>query len=330
MPPDLKPKMPRPERDRGLSNSEKSTFLVCRRKWFWQFLKKYEVLGTPTPFLVGGSIHKVLAKFYAGEEVDVDEVVGEVFKPVTSGEDGRFLSPEQLEDVEKQRVMTLGMARAYLQMYADDLEKWKVISVPDPNDPGGTMPLIEVAGKFRINQDWQMYFTCDLVVEMDGKPWVVEHKTTAVIDPGYVARLSLDDQVSTYMLGVERAYGIKPHGVIYNVMMKPRIRQKQKETRDEYLLRVLQLYQESPTEYLYRAQVLRSEADMEVFTHELNLFTGEMEHAEEVAFYPKNTMACTGFRGTCQFMPLCIEGEDQAADRFRIRPNRSQYAEDED
>lgn len=325
--PDLKPKMSRPV-DNGLSNSEKSTFLTCRRKWYWQFEKKYEVLGTPTPFLVGGAMHKILAEFYStGENVDVDAIVGEVFKPVLSGEDGRFLSPEQLEDIEKQRVMTLGMGRAYLQMYHGDLEKWTVLkAVVD----GQEQPLIETAARFRINQNWWMYFTADLVVQYEGKPWVVEHKTTSVIDPGYVARLSLDDQVSTYMLGVERAYGIKPVGVIYNVMMKPRIRQKQKETRDEYLARVLALYQESPTEYLYRAPVLRSEQDMEVFTHELNLFTGELEHAKAVNFYPKNTMACTGFRGTCQYMPLCIEGEEAASDRFRIRPNRSQYAEDED
>ena len=316
------PKRPLPT-ERSLSNSERQVFTTCRKKWFWTYARRYTPMSTPTPFLVGSAIHDVLAQFYRGEAPDIDATINGLFDPVIKGTDGKFLDEKQLEDVEKQRTMTLGMAAAYLKVYADDLKKWKIIKIDGE-------PAVELEGKFRVNKRWDMYFTVDALVEWKGKPWVLEHKTTSAIDAGYISRLSLDDQCSTYMVGTKHAWGIEPAGVIYNVIMKPRIRQKQKETRDQYLERVLGLYQDSPHEYLYRTNVLRSEADLAEFERETNLFTGEMDRSEESGFYYKNTRACTNWGSTCPMMPLCIEGEDQAKERFKIKESRSQYREDED
>lgn len=316
--------MPIPKREApaaaALSNSERQCFSQCRRKWYWQFEQRYSPLAEPTPFLVGGAVHEVLAEFYRGSDPDVEEIINAKFDPVVKG-GGGFLSPEQLEDVEKQRTMTLGMCQAYLQVYAGDRKKWKVINLKG-------VPLIEAEAKFRVNDRWEMYFTVDMMVEEKGRPWLVEHKTTAAIDAGYVGRLALDEQVSTYMYGANKVWGIRPDGVIYNVIMKPRIRQKQTEDRGQYLQRVLQLYRESPQEYLLRERVLRSDADLAVFERELGLFTGEIEFARERGYYPKNTNACTG-RGTCPYMALCVEGEPNAQDRFRVRARRSHHDEED-
>lgn len=324
-------KLPTPKRaappEKSLSNSERQAFTMCRKKWQWTYDERYEPIGTPTPFLVGTAVHEVIAEFYKpvkdprsedGELLDMspEAIINRVFDPVLSGKDNRFLSPEQMEDVAKQKVMTLGMALAYVRVYADDRKKWKVIDV-------------ERKGKFRINKNWDMYFTVDMLVKIKGKAWVVEHKTTAVIDANYVSRLDLDDQVTTYLVGVEKTWGIKAEGVIYNVIMKPRIRQKQKETREEYLGRVLALYEDNPQEYLYRAQLYRTKGIRKTFERELDLFTKEMDRAEKLGFYYKNTGACSGIRGTCSMMPLCIEGEKAAKDRFRVRKERSQYDEGE-
>ncbi len=309
--------------EKSLSNSERQTFTTCRKSWFWAYDRRYVPMGTPTPFLVGGAIHEVLAQFYMGKQPDVDKIINGIFDPVIKGAGMRFLDEKQLEDVEKQRVMTFGMAGAYLKVYADDLKKWKVLKV-------GDKPAVELKGKFKVNKRWDMYFTVDALVEWKGKPWVLEHKTTSAIDAGYISRLSLDDQCSTYMVGTKRAWGIEPAGVIYNVMMKPRIRQKQKETREQYLERVVKLYEDSPHEYLYRTNVLRSKADLEEFERETDMFTGEMDRAQEAGFYYKNTGACSSWKGTCPMMSLCIEGEEQAKDRFKVRESRSQYDEDED
>lgn len=303
----------------SLSNSEKRTFTTCRRKWFWQYERKYAPMATPTPFLVGTAIHRLLESFYskgkAPDEVEIKETIDAVFDPVTKGEDCRFLDTDQLQDVEKQRVMTQGMAHAYFKVYADDLKKWEVLQV-------------EKEGRWQVAKGWDMYFTVDMLVRerKSGKVFVVEHKTTAAIDHNYVARLSLDDQVSTYIVGSEKAWSIKPEGVIYNVIMKPRIRQKQTETEEQYLERVMALYVEQPQEYLFRCQLLAADRDLEQFEKELGQFTGELERAATLGFYYKNTDACS-VRGTCPFMPLCLEGEEEAKDRFRVREHKSQYGE---
>lgn len=316
-----------PPAERSLSNSERQSFTMCRRRYFWTYVKGYAPLSTPTPFLVGTAFHRTLELFYGGSDPDVDAVVKEVFGPAQRGEGGRFLSPEQLDDLQKQETMAIGMCGAYLKVRNDDRKKWRVLQV-------NGAPAIELKGKFRVNRKWEMFFTADLLVErLDRKgckgPWIVEHKTTSSIDAGYVSRLSLDEQVSTYLYGARKAWNVPAEGVIYNVAMKPRIRQKQNEDRAEYLNRVLALYEDSPEEYLYRCELLRSDADLAEFGAELELFTGELERTASSGFYYKNTGACTN-RGTCPFMPLCVNGEENAKDRFRVKSNpRDRYEEEE-
>jgi hypothetical protein len=317
----MKPKKAPPEEAavRGLSNSERQTFTTCRQKWYWQYHKLYSPGATPTPFLVGTAFHTVLKSFYTGGDCSEEAVVSavdEVFEPAVRGEGAAFLSPDQLDDLEKQRVMAHGMCLAYVKVHAADLKKWKVLKV-------------EEKGRWSVNQRWQMFFTVDLLVEAEDGVWVVEHKTTSAIDANYVARLSLDEQVSTYMVGVRRAWDIAPKGVIYNVVLKPRIRQKQNETREGYLERVLALYKDQAAEYLYREKLLCSARDLARFEEELHLFTGEIEHAEATGYFPKNTRACD-VRGTCPCLPLCAEGEEAAKDRFVVRERRSQYDEEQE
>lgn len=316
-----KPKMAAPSPDmapdgHSLSNSERQVFTTCRRKWLWQFGRKYSPMTTPTPFLVGSAFHSVLAEFYRGNKLkaaDVADLIAPPFDAVMRGEGAAFLSPEQLEDVEKQCTMAQGMCEAYLTVYAGDLKKWKVLEV-------------EKKGHWSVNNRWRMYFTIDLLIEKDDGIWVVEHKTTSAIDANYVSRLALDDQVSTYMVGVKHAWGVQPKGVIYNVVLKPRIRQKKDELRGDYLGRVLGLYREQAAEYLYRESLLCSKRDLAGFETELDKFTAEMDRAKETEFYYRNTRACD-IRGTCSYLPLCAEGEDAAKDRFTVRAERTQYDE---
>ncbi len=314
----MKPKM-EPPREKSLSNSERQKYRTCPRAWFWDYARRYSPLTTPTPFLVGTAVHAAIRAFYeAGDTTEeaMETIVNGVFDPAIKGEGTAFLSPEQLEDLEKQRTMALGMCIAYPKIYKGDLKKWRILKV-------------EEKGSWLVNQDWRMFFTVDLLVEKDDGVWIVEHKTASAIDANYVGRLALDEQVSTYMVGVRKAWDVKPKGVIYNVLLKPRIRQKQTEERSDYLKRVLSLYTESAAEYLYREALLCSKRDLDEFERDLDLTTRELDRAEKEGYYPKNTRACDQ-RGTCKFMSLCVEGEEAAKDRFRIRAERSQYSEEEE
>ena len=66
----------------SLSNSEKRTFTTCRRKWYWQYSKKYSPLATPTPFLVGTAVHKVLEAFYMGKAVLDEPAINDIANAV--------------------------------------------------------------------------------------------------------------------------------------------------------------------------------------------------------------------------------------------------------
>lgn len=75
----------------------------------------------------------------------------------------------------------------------------------------------------------------DAIVRMDGKTYVVEHKTSSDdirAGSGYWKRLRLDGQVSTYFAGA-KALGFDVDGCLYDVLGKPSIRPKDIPVIDE-------------------------------------------------------------------------------------------------
>ena len=104
----------------------------------------------------------------------------------------------------------------------------------------------------------------DGVATIDGQHWLVEYKTSGQLDQSYFDKLYLDTQVTSYIYGAQRALGITFAGVIYRVIRKPTIRQKQKETLEEYFARLEADYldPERRDHYFAEAKLYRSTDDV--------------------------------------------------------------------
>ena len=61
--------------------------------------------------------------------------------------------------------------------------------------------------------------------------WLMEHKTAADIGGGYIAKLWMDFQIALYAHFLEVTQGIKITGILYNILGKAQIKQKQGENR---------------------------------------------------------------------------------------------------
>ena len=84
-------------------------------------------------------------------------------------------------------------------------------------------------------------------MKQDGQYFLLEHKTASQIDAGYLERLWTDFQIILYAWYIERTLGITIAGIIYNVLVKARLRQGQGETEAEYEARRAELIAKSKT-----------------------------------------------------------------------------------
>ena len=163
----------------------------------------------------------------------------------------------------------------------------------------------------------------------------------------YRAKLYLDPQISLYMLAARQAGinahsflydmvhwpGFEPKqavlrdlseladaGTYFAADMPPQVRERVKdylaakktgdkfvELRDMFGARVLSAILENPTKYFQRAEVVRTDADLEEFAKERWADQKMLRFCQNAGYYPKNPASCiTPFR--CDYLPICSNG----------------------
>ena len=246
------------------------------------------------PFLVGGLFHDGLEKFYDGKFKEqtfrkyVQDKIEAAMEAATSSQESELLWVQE--------IVVMGMLSGYIERYAkQDKVQWKIIAP-------------ETDFTFKLQNGMTYAGKRDLLVESRKTPGItlVEHKTTGYITPGYIAKLPLDNQIQIYCVSVEKEYGKLPKRVIYNIIKKPGIRQKQNESFEQYRVRVEQEYKDNLTSYFYREVVPISSLKAKEHSLELEKCACEIQRAIKEGYYYKNTTQCTSF-GNCPFMPLCLK-----------------------
>jgi hypothetical protein len=199
----------------------------------------------------------------------------------------------------------------------------------------------------RASKLWTVGGKLDGVVADEGaRVFLMEHKTSSEdISPGsdYWVRLRLDSQASTYLAGA-RAIGIRPLGIIYDLLRKPdleprkatpvELRKYRKkdgglyenqretdETVDEYRDRILDTIAEAPEKYYQRAEVVRTEAEELEAARDLWEHAHAISEARKSGRSPRNPGACLSWGRSCEFVPICGGTEDlETSTRFRRLP----------
>lgn len=155
----------------------------------------------------------------------------------------------------------------------------------------------------------------DIIYEDDGV-WLVEYKTSGVLDKSYIDRLYIDSQVSFYMMALTRL-GYKPKGIIYRVLRKPSIKQKKGETVDQYIERLKADYKERKDFYYYETKLYRSTEDLEEFEKMLWHEIKQEEKSVNEGNIFKHSVSCSQY-GSCPYLPLCV-GDSGAEMLFEKR-----------
>lgn len=314
-----------------LSHSLLTEFKTCRRKHYWNTIQRLTPKATASPWLIGGAVAKGHEIFYnGGTEDQVVQAALDVFTKELKRR-GNELDPAQLQDIEKQKAMVEGMLVGYVRLYKGDLKKWNILEGPEQQffipiinpDTGKEHPKFVYGGRI------------DLPIQPKNEKgaWVMETKTAAAIGPAYYDAVSLDAQITGYILGAKALFHMPVKGVLYNMILKARIRQKKTESFPAFTNRMVDEYvksvKEDPEKYYMREEFFRDKTEILEFKRDLWQVACDMAQAMKYERYYRNTSQCSSFYGKCRYIPLCSAADPSLVMKFFRKKSKASEELDE-
>lgn len=190
---------------RHINQSELTTFLRCRRKWNWGYVRGLESPKYNTNLSTGSAVHAALQAHY--QDNDPFVALEEFWAPLLEG-----LSPDDpsMAQVAKDVNLSSIMVEGYLE--------WLAVEAVDA---GLTPVAVEQKVEMLLTPDVTLHGTLDLVMaDPDGNLWLIDHKTTASFEALVDRRLQLNFQLQTYAMLCEDYFGTAPAGASLNMLRK--------------------------------------------------------------------------------------------------------------
>lgn len=289
-----------------LSVSSVQDWMTCKRLYYFKRIKKYEKTAYNLPFIVGRVVHEGLAALMNKSKdpktgkPNVLAKMKEVFvKERLMAQKQYVLSPEQLAELDRQEFVTRGMLTAYATKYSKMIRDMELMGS-------------EVEGALQISDNATIVIKMDNIAKIRAKKVLHELKTTKAITPDYIKRIQTDLQTATYF----HVHNIvfedeKIDEIMYDVIRKPSIKQKKKETIPEYMNRLAEWYKK-PDDYggVFHIERFKTPGISESDT--LNTMTKvseEMLRCKEKDDYYQDFDKCHSYFGdVCPMYALCHEG----------------------
>lgn len=182
--------------------------------------------------------------------------------------------------------------------------------------PWQSWDIVEVEKEFRVRISWGMYFKGKLdAICSDGTP--IEHKTTRdALDEAYLAKLTIDDQVTGYLTALSLMRNELVNRVIYTAIQKPTIRLKQNETEEEFFRRCIEWYDDTRVRTF---TVVRSTKELE---DNLELLKEAGKEMKKRKVFFRNPQACSIVK--CPFALICLDYDPQLLMGFVKKERRSE------
>ena len=183
-----------------------TSFLSCRRKFWFRYIEHLEPLQRARPLGMGSAVHKGIELLLDGKPPD------EVEKGVLDAYSDEDLATDQYAPFD--RLTAVEILRAFTQNV--DYRRW---------DVKGTEQYFNIS----LGHGDRVHSLWDGVIAFGGKLFILENKIVADNGPDYQHRLLWDTQAGYYLLaakeeGLEEKYGMPVAGILYNLVRKPSIK----------------------------------------------------------------------------------------------------------
>ena len=293
-----------------LSFSAVSSFMDCRRKYWFSYVRFIELIAFMPQNIVGNCVHFGLFKLYSKDENAIRETLKMMENEKQKLRKKLELSPQQEQLLKEQEYAIKGMLKAYAIKYKRHIDKAKHIAN-------------ELTLLYNVDKRTDLVIKMDNIKEVKKKRYVHEIKTAKTLTPDYVKNIKNDMQTAIYFHGHNRIVPKKDRldGIIYDVIRKPSIRRKKKETPSQFMRRLSEYYTASNESELFYMETIEKPllTDKRVFNTLEHVAEDIRECETEDDFYPNDRYCYVKSR--CNFYDICHFGEN-AATMARYRPRQ--------
>ena len=292
-----------------------SLFRNCRKACEWRYLEELVPLERDGNLRFGSLIHDCLERWHR------DRDLAAVLDHIDRAAAGRTPGDRTHRDWHLARAMMTGYAARYAEEAFDVVALEQTFEGPIVNPAtGASSRTFVLAGKV------------DGIVLIDGEHFLLEHKTASKVDADYLERLWTDFQIVLYAHYLEQTLGLRIAGVLYNVLVKARLKQGVGETEAEYEERYAALAARNKsgkssakrrmpeTDGAYQARLAERYAEQEMFHRERLYFSRDRFEALRAelweltqsflaarrrgVFY-QNSSYCFQYGRACPYFALC-------------------------
>lgn len=273
-----------------ITYSSLECFKQCRQKYFHRYMAGICPVIKSNALEFGSQMHLILQHLF--ESIEAQQLNGGAeYEPKESVID-RLCQMVDIADMETiDRAKLKGLIIGYVnKWYESDCKEYEIIDV-------------EREFSYEIDRFYHHRFVgkVDGIVKRksDGKYFILEHKTAAIVDEDYVAQKQIDSQTMTYACFIQETMGIKLSGAIHDILTKQKIRLKKSETEEEFCQRLID---DVTDDNFTRIVIEFDEQELAGFVIELEGAINDLCHCDS---YYKCTGQCIGRYGACEYLPLC-------------------------
>lgn len=262
-----------------LTHSQISTYKNCHLRHHFRYDLGLIPKVKDKKLQLGSAIHYALAKFYKRESRLLVDAYKEWWKIELNKIKDNLLE-DQLIEIEKEKELGWRMLQGYFSEYGTrDFNEYNIL---ETEKVYMDIPIVNFRSNYRSR-----YFYYALKIDglwqekRNNNLWIVEHKTAKSWDED-INILALDEQVTSYLWGVQKAIGKKIQGILYNILRKV----------DPERAR---------TQIYYRTRVYRNIEDLRKWEQELYDISREIR--SNGIPYKNPSQECTW---KCRYRNLCV------------------------
>lgn len=273
-----------------LDNTQRSTWVSCKRKWYWKNVRHLSPLFGSTALRYGKSWH-------AGQDAFYNSILKEGWKRNGSAVEEAILAikaewdkcteKEQFYDDYRTLENCIKAFLVYIGHFALDEGNLKVVN---------TERAFRVLMQSTISgASYWFMGRIDTEVSLDGMNWIMEHKTTGQPIDVQANRLSRSAQGMGYNYALKRMYAdddIAPQGIL---MVLHHLSARKSKTTGQY---------GQPTIDFRRSPQIYSNYDLVEWKSSFDTVAEEILDAQERGLFPQNHDSCFDF-GSCPYLGLC-------------------------
>jgi hypothetical protein len=139
------------------------------------------------------------------------------------------------------------------------------------------------------------------------RPWLFETKTKSyIVEEDIADVLPHELQVNIYMHALRKLHKIIPQGVLYNIVRRPGLRQKQTESARGFAQRMIDDIRERMDFYFVRMEMRVDRSDLDRFDGELmDLMCDFLSWWYGIGAHYKDSSECIGKYGRCPMLDIC-------------------------